>query len=85
MKTVSATDFVRQARKVFDRVSSERDSVIIERNGRAIAHLVPAMREMTALEAFGDLYGILLPRAGKGWMKDARVPAREGVRDPWAR
>jgi antitoxin (DNA-binding transcriptional repressor) of toxin-antitoxin stability system len=84
MKIVSATDFVRQARKVFDQVSSERESVTIERNGRPVVHVVPAIREMTAREAFGDLYGMLDPRAGKSWLKDARVRAKEGIADPWA-
>ncbi len=84
MKTISATEFVRQARKVFDQVLGERETVSVERNGRAVVHVVPANREMTAREAFGEIYGMLDERAGKGWIKDSRAPAKNGVRDPWA-
>ncbi len=83
MKIVSATDFARQARAVFDRVMAEREPVTVERNGRAVAHLIPAMREITAREALIDLYGILDPKAGKSWLKDARGAGRDGVIDPW--
>ncbi len=65
MKIVSATDFARQAGAVLDRVMAEREPVAVERNDRAVAHLIPATREITAREALTDLYGILDPKAGK--------------------
>ncbi len=64
-KIVSATDFARQDRAVLDQMMAEREPVTVERNGRALAHLTPATREITAREALTDLYGILGPTAGK--------------------
>ncbi|GAB6082848.1 hypothetical protein JCM30471_17620 [Desulfuromonas carbonis] len=88
MRTITATDLARNLRQVLDRLVSEPEEIIIERNQRQIGRLVPGPGEMTALEAMADIYATLPPDAGKGWLADSRRVDNEGslaaeVRDPW--
>ncbi len=90
MKTITATELARNLREVLDRLTVEGEEIVIERNHRQVARLVPGPGRLTALEAMADLYRTLSPDAGATWeadsaasgLKDERLP--RGVRDPWA-
>lgn len=88
MRTITATELARNLRDVLDRLVSERQEIVIERNNREIARLVPLPGHQTALEALADLYRTLPDDAAEGWRDDARQGLDEtlddGLRDPWA-
>jgi antitoxin (DNA-binding transcriptional repressor) of toxin-antitoxin stability system len=90
LKTISATVLARSLSEILDRLAVEREEIVIERNHRQIARLVPGPGRLTALEAFADLYRTLPEDAGGTWEADSRaVDLRgdrlsKGVRDPWA-
>jgi antitoxin (DNA-binding transcriptional repressor) of toxin-antitoxin stability system len=89
VKTISATELARTLSAILDRLAVERDEIVIERNHRQIARLIPGPGRLTALEAFGDLYRTLPEDAGATWEADSRrVGLRSGrlsrgVRNPW--
>jgi hypothetical protein len=72
------------------------EEILIVRNKRHIARLVPGAVYLTALEAMTDLYNTLPEDAAAGWFEDSRQPLsradEEGeapgcvdeMRDPWA-
>ena len=89
MRVITATELTRNLREVLDRLVIEGEEVIIERNHRHVARLVPGPRHQTALAAMGDLYRTLPDEAGAGWVDDSRACPGGGllddeVRDPWA-
>ncbi len=88
MKTITATELARNLRQVLDRLVTEGEEVIIERNHRQIARLVPGPGRQTALEAMADLYRTLPPAAAAGWLEDAQGDTGaetldDGVRNAW--
>lgn len=88
MKTITATELARNLRQVLDRLATDGEEIVVERNHREIARIVPGPCHQTALEAMSDLYRALSPEAAAGWAENGRKPAsdtvEEGVRDPWA-
>src|SRR5262249_19125035 len=54
MKTLSVTEFARNFRKVLDAVEHEQEEIVLVRNRRQVARLVPEAPYQNALEAFGD-------------------------------
>jgi antitoxin (DNA-binding transcriptional repressor) of toxin-antitoxin stability system len=86
MRTITATELARNLREVLDRLARDGEEVIVERNQRQVARLVPGPAHQTALEALGDLYRTLDEEAAAGWLEDARLPETldEELRDPWA-
>ena len=87
MRTVTATELARNLSRILDEVARDGGEIVIERNGRPVARLLAAPRGMTALEMFGDLYGVLTPEEGARWEADSE-PARgetldKALRDPW--
>jgi prevent-host-death family protein len=87
MKTLTATALARNLSRVLDRMEHESGEVVIVRNRRPVARLIPVTPVMTALEALGDLYRTLPDDEGARWLRDSR---RRGgkhsaeMRDPWA-
>jgi antitoxin (DNA-binding transcriptional repressor) of toxin-antitoxin stability system len=89
MKTVTATELARNLDEILDRLAVEPEEIVIERNHRQIARLVPTPARLTAVEAMGDLYQTLPEDAAATWeadsrascLKDERLP--KGVRNPW--
>jgi len=59
MKTLSVTEAVRNFSAVLDSIEHDKEEVVLVRNGRQIARLVPEPSAQTALEVFGDLYRTL--------------------------
>jgi antitoxin (DNA-binding transcriptional repressor) of toxin-antitoxin stability system len=90
LKTISATELARSLSEILNRLVVENEEIVIERNHRQIARLIPGAGHLTALEAFADLYRTLPDDAGATWEADSRAAGLrgervpKGVRDPWA-
>ncbi|MGH7814324.1 MAG: type II toxin-antitoxin system Phd/YefM family antitoxin [Candidatus Binataceae bacterium] len=90
MKNITAAELARNLREVLDRLAANGEDLVIERNNRQVARLIPGPGRMTALEAMVDIYRTLPERAAATWeagiragrLKHDRLP--RGVRDPWA-
>jgi antitoxin (DNA-binding transcriptional repressor) of toxin-antitoxin stability system len=90
MKTISATELARSLSEILDRLTVEREEIVIERNHRQVARLIPGPGRLTALEALADVYRTLPEDAAATWEADSRTRGLrgerlpKGVRDPWA-
>ena len=56
MKTLSVTEVARHFSAVLDAVERNQEEIVLVRNERQIARLVPEAPRQDALEVFGDLY-----------------------------
>jgi antitoxin (DNA-binding transcriptional repressor) of toxin-antitoxin stability system len=89
MKTITATELARNLSEILDRMAVDQEEVVIERNHRQVARLVPGPGLLTALEAMADLYQTLPEEAAKTWEADSRASSLKGqrlpkgVRNPW--
>ncbi len=86
MRVLSATDVARNFSRLLDSLEHGHDEIVIVRNKRPVAKIVPGAPVMTALEALGDLPGLLSDHEGGAWLKDARGADRliaKELRDPW--
>lgn len=90
MKRLSVTEVARNFSAVLDVVERDQDEIVLVRNGRQIARLVPEAPRQDALAVFGDLYRTLddetadaLSRAVASSRKGRRGRASE-LRNPWA-
>ena len=90
MKILSVTEVARNFSAVLDGVEREQVEVVLVRNRRKIARLVPEPPAQTALEVLGDLYRTLdegtadALAAAIGNAKKGRRRTLEDLRDPWA-
>ena len=90
MKTLTVTEVSRNFSAVMDGIESEQEEIVLVRNHRAIARLVPEPPAQNALEVLGDLYRTLddetadaLAGAIRTGRKGKRGTLSE-LRDPWA-
>lgn len=90
MKTLSVTDVARNFSAVLDAVERDQEEVVLVRNQRYVARLVPEAPRRDALSVFGDLYRTLddqtaeaLSAAITSNRKSRRGRVAE-LRDPWA-
>lgn len=90
MKTLTVTDVARNFSAVIDGVEATQEEVVLVRNHKAIARLVPEPAVQNALEVLGDLYRTLdddtaeaLGGAIRRTRKTGRGTLKE-LRDPWA-
>ncbi len=89
MKTITATNLARNLRRVLDRLSVDGQDLVIERNRRQVARLVPGPARQTAIEALADLYRTLPPDTAAAWETDSRKGLwkgsrlDKGIRNPW--
>lgn len=90
MKTRSVTDVARNFSAVLDALERDQEEVVLVRNQRRIARLVPEAPQQDALSVFGDLYRTLddatadaLSAAIATHRKSRRGRVTE-LRDPWA-
>lgn len=90
MKTLTVTQVARNFSAVLDGVERNQKEVMLVRNRRQIARLVPEPPAQNALEVLGDLYRTLddatadaLAAAIEGTRKSRRGKLDE-LRDPWA-
>lgn len=89
MKTLNVTEVARNFSSVMDRVESGQEEIVLIRNHKAIARLVPEPPAQNALEVFGDLYRKLddatadaLSKAIKGSKASGRGTLKE-LRNSW--
>ena len=90
MKTLSVTEVARNFSAVLDGVEREQEEVVLVRNRRQIARLIPEPPAQTALEVLGDLYrtldegtaNALAAAIAKG--RKAKAGTLGELRDPWA-
>jgi antitoxin (DNA-binding transcriptional repressor) of toxin-antitoxin stability system len=88
MRTLNVTEVARNFRRVMDEVERDGEEIVLVRNRRRIARLVPEPPARGALEVLGDLYRTLddetadaLSKAiGRSRKKAATL--RE-LRNPW--
>jgi antitoxin (DNA-binding transcriptional repressor) of toxin-antitoxin stability system len=59
MKTLSATEVARNFSAVLDDLERDQEEVVLVRNRRRVARLVPEAPQQDALSVFGDLYRTL--------------------------
>jgi prevent-host-death family protein len=90
MKRKSATEVARNFSAVLDAVERDQEEIILVRNQRQVARLVPEAPRQDALAVFGDLYRTLddetadaLSTAIASQRKSRRGRVAE-LRDPWA-
>ncbi len=83
MPTISATELARNIREILDMVTDRGDVVMVERNRRVVARIMPPERTMTAAQALAELRPALTPGQAAAWLKESRGAFDEAVRDPW--
>ena len=90
MKRLSATNVARNFSAVLDAVERDQEEIVLVRNQRQVARLIPEAPRQDALEVFGDLYRTIdddtaeaLSTAIAATRKSRRGRVSE-LRDPWA-
>jgi prevent-host-death family protein len=89
MKTLTVTEVARNFSAVMDDVEADQEEIILVRNNKPIARLVPEPPAQSALEVLGDLYRTLddetadaLTKAINAGKKVKRGTVSE-LRNPW--
>jgi PHD/YefM family antitoxin component YafN of YafNO toxin-antitoxin module len=89
MKTLSVTEVARNFSAVLDSLERDQEEVVLVRNRRQVARLVPEAPRQDALEVFGDLYRTLDEATAEA-LSAAVSSSRRGrrgkvseLRNPW--
>ena len=78
------TEFARNMKEVLNQVEYKGEEVLLVRNKKKLARLVPENRGATALEVMADLYRTLPETAAESWLADSRQEERVAQpRDPF--
>jgi antitoxin (DNA-binding transcriptional repressor) of toxin-antitoxin stability system len=83
---MTATQAARGFSRMLDLLENGSEEIVIVRNERAVARLVPGTVQMTALEALSDLYRTLPDVEGRNWLREVKRRDRKWKnesRDPW--
>ncbi len=56
MKIVTVKEAARNLREIIDFVEHKQEEIILVREGKPVARLIPETPPQNALEVFGDLY-----------------------------
>jgi antitoxin (DNA-binding transcriptional repressor) of toxin-antitoxin stability system len=88
MKTLSVTEVARNFSEVIDSVEQTREEIILVRNKRQVARLIPEAPPQNALEVFGDLYRTLDDKTAAALLSAIDKSKRHGgrlseLRNPW--
>ena len=90
MKTLTVTEVARNFSSVLDNLERDQEEVVLVRNHREIARLVPEPPAQNALEVLGDLFRTLdddtadaLSAAIRRTRKGKRATVGK-LRNPWA-
>lgn len=90
MKVMTVTTVARQFSEVIDSVERDQTEIVLMRNERPVARLIPESPRQNALAVFGDLYRTLDDRTADALTRAiASNRTRRGgrlsdLRDPWA-
>jgi antitoxin (DNA-binding transcriptional repressor) of toxin-antitoxin stability system len=89
MKTLTVTEVARNFSAVMDEVERDQEEIILVRNQKTIARLVPESAAQNALEVLGNVYRTLddntadeLVRA-IGRAKKGKGQSLDALRNPW--
>ena len=87
VRKVTATELARNLRQILDGIEFRGEQIVIVRNKRSIAHIIPGPARMTALEAMADLCRTLPVDAAEDWIEDSRGSGTQdrisSLTDPW--
>jgi antitoxin (DNA-binding transcriptional repressor) of toxin-antitoxin stability system len=93
MKQMTVSETARKFHEVIEQVAANGKEFVVVRNTQPVARIVPEAAPQTAIEAMGNLYGILADEAGAAWLKtiedhkQKQRKARKGslaeLRNPW--
>jgi len=89
MKKMTVTEVARNFSSVIDGLESEQEEIILIRNHKTVARLVPEPPEMTALEVLGDLYRTLDDKTADALTEAINKDRKSGrgtleeLRNPW--
>jgi prevent-host-death family protein len=78
MKTLSVTEVARNFSVVVDAVERDQEEIVLVRNRRQVARLVPEAPRQDAMEVFGDLYRTLDEKAAKALSRGVIASQRRG-------
>jgi len=88
VKSLTATEVARNFSQVLDDLEESREEVVIVRNHRMIARIIPEPGEQNALEVLGDLYRTLDEKTAAELVEAMNLSRKSGtldeIRDPWA-
>ena len=90
MKTLTVTEVARNFSAVMDGVETEQEEIVLVRNHRPVARLVPEPPAQTALEVLGDLYRTLDDKTADALVRSISDTKKVGkrtvkdLRNPWA-
>lgn len=90
MKTLTVTEVARNFSAVMDGVEANQEEIVVMRNSKPIARLVPEPPAQNALEVLGDIYRTLDDETAEALaaaIHSGRQPKRgtlNELRDPWA-
>lgn len=89
MKILNVTEVARNFSRVIDDIEREQEEIVLVRNRRQVARLVPEPPSQTAEQVLGDLYRTLDDGAAKALL-DSLTKARRtkggslaDLRNPW--
>ncbi|HLQ46044.1 MAG TPA: type II toxin-antitoxin system prevent-host-death family antitoxin [Planctomycetaceae bacterium] len=84
------SEVARRFGEVLDEVEREQEEIILVRNCRQVARLVPEPPQHNALEVFGDLAGTLDEQTANALLKAVNTSRKgpnatlKALRNPWA-
>ena len=90
MKVLSVTQVARNFSDVVDSVEQKQEEIVLLRNRRPVARIVPASEPQNALEVFGDLYRTLDDKTADALSsaiasnRKKRTGRLSELRNPWA-
>lgn len=90
MKTLSVTEVARNFSAVLDELERDQEEIVLVRNSRQVARLVPEAPQQDALSVLGDLYRTLDDKTADALSAAvaSRRKSRRGrlseMRNPWA-
>jgi len=92
MKVLTYGVLARDFPRVWARIETQGEEVMVTRRRRRVARIVPEPAPSTAMDVLGDLYGVLGERTGAVLARKLATARREGclrgtleeLRNPWA-
>ena len=90
MKTLTVTEVSPSFSSVLDELEREQEEIVLVRNHRHVARLVPEPRGQNALQVFGDLHGTLDDATADALAKGIRASRNvkgaklNSWKNPWA-
>jgi antitoxin (DNA-binding transcriptional repressor) of toxin-antitoxin stability system len=90
MKRLSVTEVARNFSAVLDAVERNQEEIVLVRNRRQVARLVPEAPHQDALEVFGDLFRTLDDETADALVRAISVARKERrgrvseLKNPWA-